>query len=151
MPAKVSKLRSRARQPQSRSDNKSRRARILLVDDNAEFLALVKDFLSTGFDVIGTLPDGETLLEKVDALSPEIIVLDISMKELSGIECAKILRKRNCPAKIIFLSVIEEAQIIRAALAIGAGGYVVKSRINSDLIPAIEAVQAESVYVSRTI
>jgi len=81
-------------------------------------------------------------------LKPDVIVTDISMPVLSGIEAANRLNESGCKSKIIFLTVHSDSDFVRTCLATGAFGYVVKSRITTDLIPAIQDALAGRIFIS---
>ena len=104
--------------------------------------------LAPEFEVIATAGDGLLALEAVARLSPEVVVLDIAMPGLDGIHTARQLRRSGCKAKIVFLTVQDDEDYISAALATGANGYVLKSRMQSDLIPAIREALAGGVFIS---
>jgi DNA-binding NarL/FixJ family response regulator len=89
-----------------------------------------------------------SVLDQIDAISPDIAILDISLGDLTGFEVARRLRDRGCPAKIIFLTLHEDADFVKAAFALGASGYVFKSRVTEDLIRAVDAVSIGSRFVS---
>lgn len=114
--------------------------RILLADDNPEVLDTLVDMLHPSFVVLGALPNGASLLEQAAVQNPDLIVLDISLGDMTGFEVAKRLRRSGCGAKIVFLTVHENIDFIQAAFDLGAGGYVFKSRIDPDLIEAIHKV-----------
>jgi DNA-binding NarL/FixJ family response regulator len=127
------------------------RARVLLADDHAEFLALAAELVNLEFDVVKTLENGAAVLEEVSSLDPDVIVLDISMSPLSGIETAERLMARDKTAKIVFLTVHEDVDYLRSALATGALGYVVKDRLASDLIPALRLALAGELFISASL
>ena len=127
------------------------RARVLLADDRAEFLSLVQQLLETEFDVIKTFENAEAVVEQVGELNPDLLVLDITMPGLSGIEAARRLSAGKEKRKIIFLTVHKDPDYLRSALAVGALGYVVKDRLASDLIPAMHEALAGRRFVSSTI
>jgi DNA-binding NarL/FixJ family response regulator len=121
-----------------------------LADDHDTFLAVTTRLLEPEFEVVKTVGNGLAVLEDVAALGPEIVVLDISMPLLSGLEAARRLHAAGSPARIIFLTVHDDPDYVRAALATGALGYVVKCRLASDLRRAmIEALAGRS-FVSPT-
>lgn len=123
--------------------------RILLVDDNRQVLDYVREFLSLGdYKVVGAVTDGQVALEAVARLVPDVIVLDISMPVLDGIEVARRVRKTQPGIKIIFLTVDMHPDICRTALQTGACGYVLKPRLATDLIPAIELAKNGGRFVS---
>jgi len=116
--------------------------RLLLADDNPEILDTLVDMLQPPYVVAGALPDGASLLQQVSALKPDLIILDISLGDMTGFEVAKRLKKSGCTAKVIFLTVHENIDFVRAAFDLDAAGYVFKSRIGSDLVPAIDTICA---------
>src|SRR5690348_16354852 len=122
---------------------------ILLADDNSMILHLARRTLSTEFTVAASLKDGATVLKEVPTIQPDIIVLDISMGEPNGNEVARRLRESGCSAKILLLTVHQTLDYVQAALAAGASAYVIKSRMNSDLVPAIKAACSGRLFVSQ--
>lgn len=124
------------------------RPRIILADDHAAMLARVTTLVGSEFDVVATVGDGSLALEAAARLHPELLVLDIAMPGLDGIHTARELRRNGCTAKIVFLTVQEDEDYISAALEAGAHGYVLKSRMQSDLIPAIRQALAGQVFIS---
>jgi DNA-binding NarL/FixJ family response regulator len=124
------------------------RTRILLAEDHKDVRDRVVRLLEPEFEVVGTVGDGLALLEAAARMKPDVCVLDISMPKMSGIEAAAQLRKRGSAVKVVFLTVHEDADFVRAALATDALGYVVKSRMASDLRSAIREALAERLFVS---
>lgn len=122
---------------------------MLVADDQTRMLDLVAELLAGSFDVIGSVSDGQAALEVTLKLEPDLVVLDISMPGMSGIEVARELKKRASSAKIIFLTVHEDAEILASCRAAGGLGYVVKELMSSDLIPAMNEALADRVFVSR--
>src|SRR5271169_6906952 len=119
-----------------------RRPRILLADDHPEMLKKVAQLLKGDFEVVAAVENGERLIEAAINLDPDLIVLDISMPVLNGIEAACRLKESASRAKVIFLTMHEDPGFVTAALSAGALGYVLKARVVVDLIPAIhEALQ----------
>jgi len=127
--------------------------KILLADDNATVLAHVGKMLSKQKDykVVAAITDGTTVVREYLRFRPEAIILDISMGEVSGINVARQLRDSGCNAKIIFLSVHEDRDYVNAAIGAGGSAYVVKSRLNSDLVSAINAALANKLFVSANL
>lgn len=126
-------------------------ARVLLADDHEEFLAAVVRHLEPHFEIVRTVGNGRTLLDAAARLAPDVIVLDISMPIMNGVEAARRLRAAGTSAKIVFLTVHADQDYVRAALGTGALGYVLKSELASDLLPCLrEALQGRS-YVSPAI
>lgn len=114
-------------------------------------LSQVTRILGTGFDIVGTVADGLQLLEAAGRLEPAVIVLDITMPGIDGLGAARSLKRAGCRSKLVFLTVHEDADFAREAMALGADAYVVKSRLASDLLTAIhEAVEGRK-FVSPTV
>jgi DNA-binding NarL/FixJ family response regulator len=127
------------------------RVRVLLADDHPEFLRATVCLLEPEFEVVGTVGDGQTLLDEAARQEPDLLVLDISMPVLNGIEAARRLKAVGSRAKIVFLTVHEDPDYVRAALAVGAQGYVVKSRLACDLPLASREALAGRSFVSPLI
>ena len=125
-----------------------RQMRILLADDHRKLLELVHGLLESAFEVVGCVEDGESLVEAAEKLLPDIIVTDISMPKLNGIEAIDRLRKSGCLSKIVFLSAHADSDFVSAALGVGALAYVTKPRINTDLLLAIREAHAGRIFVS---
>jgi DNA-binding NarL/FixJ family response regulator len=124
------------------------RARILLADDHKDIREKVMQQLEPEFEVVGAVGDGNALLEAASQMKPDVCVVDISMPIMSGIEAATQMKGSGSSVKIIFLTVHEDPDFLQAALDAGALGYVVKSRVASDLCPAIRAALAGRLFVS---
>lgn len=125
--------------------------RVLLADDHEEFLAAVVRHLEPHFEIVRTVGDGRRLLDEAARLAPDVIVLDISMPVMNGVEAARRLKAAGTSAKIVFLTVHADQDYVRAALGTGAVGYVLKSELASDLLPCLrDALQGRS-YVSPAI
>jgi len=127
------------------------RPRVLLADDHPAMLALTATVLACECLVVGSVADGRELLAEAERLHPDVIVLDITMPRLDGIEAARQLGRSQRPARLVFLTVHEDADFARAALDAGGLGYVVKARLASDLLPAIRAALANRRFISPTI
>jgi DNA-binding NarL/FixJ family response regulator len=123
------------------------RPRVLLADDHPALLNATTALLRSQFDVVGTAKDGASLVSEALRLFPDVIVADITMPVLSGIDAAHQLRESAFSAKIVFLTVHSEEQFVKACLAEGALGYVLKSHMKAHLIPAIHAALAGQTYV----
>jgi len=127
------------------------RARILLADDHKEMRELVVLLLDREFDIIGALQDGSAVIDATSKLKPDVCLLDISMPVLNGIEVANRLRQTGSNTKVIFLTIHEDADFLRAALESGARGYVVKRCLASDLLTAVREVLAGRTFVSESL
>jgi DNA-binding NarL/FixJ family response regulator len=131
------------------STTSSRPARVLLVDDNEAMLARVAAVLTPSYMVVGKAKDGQTALDAALALRPDVIVLDISMPGMSGLEIASRLRQAGSTIAVVFLTVHDEEEFVLAARSAGGIGYVVKRRLVSDLMIAVGEALAGRPFVSR--
>ena len=114
--------------------------RVLLVDDNRAMLAELRKELGEEFEISGTAGNGEDAIRAVLRLDPDVIVLDITMPIMNGLQVAEYVRDKNARTKILFLTIHEEPEYISAAFSSGASGYVTKRRLASDLAIAIREV-----------
>jgi DNA-binding NarL/FixJ family response regulator len=101
---------------------------------------MLAEMLQPPHVVAGALSDGTSVLQQVEALNPEVIILDISLPDMTGFEVIRRLKRSGSSAKVIFLTVHENIDFVRAAFDLDASGYVFKSRISSDLIEAINTI-----------
>ena len=124
------------------------RVRVLVADDHAAVLRSIVRLLSTDFDIVGTVADGKALLEAVKTTKPDVLVLDIAMPLITGIEAAQILRERGYKGKIIFLTVHDDPELVTAARELGALGYVAKERMLFDLPAAIKSALKGKAFMS---
>lgn len=122
--------------------------RILLADDHQLLLEKVASLLEQTFNVVGRVGDGQSLFEAAMRLKPDVIITDISMPILSGIEAVSKLKESGCTSKVVFLTVHTDPDFVLGCLVTGALGYVVKRRMATDLLPAIEAVLAGRRFVT---
>jgi len=129
------------------------RATVLLADDNSAILVHVRAMLEhePDFQVLATIEDGPAVLPQCAALHPDVLVLDISMGDVSGIDLAARLRDSGCISKIVFLTVHDDPDFVNAAMGAGGSAYVVKSRLNKDLIHAMHAALSDKLFVSPTL
>jgi DNA-binding NarL/FixJ family response regulator len=124
------------------------RPRVLLADDHQLVLQRVTSLLETAFNVVGAAHDGQEMVAEALRLRPDVIVADISMPGLTGIEAAHQLRQQGSTAKLVFLTIHLEDEFLDACLAEGALGYVVKAHLKTDLIPAINAALSGHSFIS---
>jgi DNA-binding NarL/FixJ family response regulator len=124
--------------------------RILLADDHEHLLEKVRQILDSKYDIVGTVSDGQSLVDAVAQLNPDVLVVDITMPIVNGIEAANKLKEDGCKSKIIFLTVHSDSDYVRACLATGAFGYVVKARMSGDLPRAIDEALAGRIFISPT-
>jgi len=107
------------------------------------------DALAKSCEIVGTLKDGASAIKAVDTLRPDVVVLDVSMRDMSGLEVATRLRAGGSTVPIVFLTVHDEEEFVRAARAKCGIGYVVKPRLTSDLLTAVMEAHAGRPYVSQ--
>lgn len=122
--------------------------RVLLADDQEEVCQMVASILGQAFKIVGLARNGEDLLQLAARKAPDVVVLDIAMPILDGIETAMRMRAYASNVKIVFLTMDEDRDFLNAALSIGALGYVLKTHIATDLIPAVLTVLEGKVFVS---
>ena len=127
---------------------KRSRVRIVLVDDSTEILDHVSNMLRSDYEVIGKISDGNAVCSEVESLNPDVVILDISMGNRSGLEIAQRLREQGYAREIIFLSVHEDPDFVTAAIGAGGRAYVTKPRMNEDLGLAVQSVLSHRVFVS---
>lgn len=127
------------------------RARVLIADDHAILLDAFKRLLEPEYAVVGTVTDGQALVQTAEALLPEVIIADISMPRLNGLDAAERLLKRLPEAKFVFLTVNEDASIAAEAIRRGAAGYVLKKSASAELFEALRQVLRGQTYVTPAI
>lgn len=116
------------------------RIRLLIVDDHADARAALKALLQEEFNIVAELPGAEAIQEAIRRHEPDVVLLDISMPGIDGLTAARILRKANVDAKIIFVTEHSDAQYVREAFRAGGSGFVVKSRAPAQIRRAIRRV-----------
>ena len=131
-----------------KQEHEVKRARILVAEDHQLVLQRVRILLQSAFEVVGDAHTGREMVAEAIRLKPDLIVADIGMPELSGIEAARELRKEGLVTKLVFLTIYSQDAFIDACMAEGALGYVVKSHMNTDLIPAIHEALAGRLFIS---
>ena len=127
-----------------------RKIRVLLADDNETILARVRAVLREEFEIVGSVNNGRDAITEVQRLDPDVLVIDISMPILDGLQAVSRLGP-GYRTKFVFLTVHEDQDFVDAAFAIGASGYVAKSDVSSDLAPAILEVVEGRKYISKSI
>ncbi len=138
-------------QPRGGGRQELDRIRVLLADDHEAMLERVAGLLKTECDVVGTATDGQQALEAARVLKPDVLIIDISMPMMNGIETAHHLKKAGVEVRIVFLTVHDDPDFAREALEAGALGYVIKPRIASDLVAAIREAYAGRLFLSPTL
>lgn len=127
------------------------RARILLADDHALLLEAFRALLEPEFEVVGTATDGRMLLAEFTRLAPDIVVVDIGMPLLNGLEAGRLLKAQQRTVKLIYLTMSPEPDLASAALRLGASGYLLKSSAASELKQAIHEALEGRTYVTPLI
>ncbi len=124
--------------------------RILLVDDHPIVRQGLKTLLEgrSGWEVIGEASDGAEAIEKAKSLNPDVMVLDVTMPRMNGLEACRVLRRQSPELEILFVTQHDSPQMMREALEAGARGYVVKSNAARDLLAAVEAVSEHRVFTA---
>lgn len=122
--------------------------RVLLADDHAAFAREVESLLEPEFEVVGTVHDGRAATEAARLLSPDVVVLDVKMPVMGGIESARSIFEHATDARVVFLSSYRSPALVRDALATGALGYVFKASAVEDLVRAIRAAIEGQTFVS---
>ena len=125
--------------------------RILVVNDSEQFRQLVSVILAMRPDlqVVGEASDGSEAVRKADELKPDLIILDIDLPNVNGIEAARQIRRCAPQSKIILLSPESAAEFVQEALSFGAWGYILKMNIGTELLVAVEAVLLGQQFVSK--
>jgi DNA-binding NarL/FixJ family response regulator len=124
------------------------RARVLIADDHRPMLDRIVALVAGEFSVVGAVMDGDELVEAAADLHPDVIVLDISMPRLNGLEAAARIAAKGAPPRIVCLTAHEEPDFMRAAWDAGALAYVTKTRLAADLQRAIRAALKGQRFVS---
>ena len=124
------------------------RTRVLLADDHAMLTDALVNLIRQEFDVVGVASDGRKMIEMAREKHPDVIVTDISMPELNGIDAARILRKELSTAKLLFLSMHSDLPLVEEAFRAGASGYVLKLCSVEEFIKAIQSVARGATYIT---
>jgi len=124
------------------------RTRILLADDHALTLECISAILAPHYEIAGTAVDGRALVEAAIRLKPDLIVVDITMPQLNGIDAARQIKASLPGIKLLFVTMHSSSAYVKAALDAGGTGYVLKSAIGEELLDAVAAVLSGRVYVS---
>ena len=131
--------------------SKRERARVLIADDFQPFLDRIVDLLSREFCVVGSVTNGAELISAAASLHPDVIVVDIYMPVVNGLEAAVLLRDGGFEVPIVYMTAHHESELLDAARKTGALGYVTKPHLVQDLVPAIRAALEGRHFVSRSV
>lgn len=123
-------------------------ARVLVADDNPAMVEATLHILEPEFNVVGTVGNGRDLLQLAAELQPDVLILDISMPILNGLEAARLLKQEGSNARIVFLTIHEDREFVEESLFAGAMGYVVKPRLATDLPIAVREALRGRTFVS---
>jgi len=125
--------------------------RVLLADDNPAMLEATLRILEPEFTIVGTVANGQDLLQVAAELQPDVLVLDISMPLLNGLEAARLLKREGSNARIVFLTIHEDREFVEESFFVGAMGYVVKPRLAIDLPIAVREALMGRTFVSPSL
>lgn len=128
-----------------------KRARILLADDHVIIIEGLRRLLEDQFELVGAVTDGMALIEAAKKNKPDIILLDISMPLLNGLDAARLLQKDSMRSKIIFLTMHTDSYFVKEAFRAGASGYLLKQSAGDELVTAINHVLQGKTYISPLI
>jgi len=128
-----------------------KRATILLADDHAMVIDGLRRILEPEYQVVATVSDGRAVLPAVREYGPDLVIIDISMPLLNGLDCTRQLRESGCRSKILVLTMHPDATLAQEALSAGASGYLLKSAPGSELKRAIEDIRMGLRYLSSEV
>jgi DNA-binding NarL/FixJ family response regulator len=134
--------------PSSQMSGDTKRISLILVDDHPGVLRQAIELLPERFEVVETLEDGMGLLSALNQFQPAILVLDITLPFVSGVDLARKVRAAGLATKIVFLTVHADSDYAWEAFDAGALGYVIKPRLASDLVPALDAALLGTRFIS---
>ena len=123
-------------------------ARIILADDHTLLLDTLKNLLESEFEVVGTFSDGRALLEAVPTLNPDVVILDIGMPTMNGLNAGERLKQVLPKLKLIYLTMNQDPDLAAEAFRLGASGYVLKNSAASELVHAIHEALLGRSYVT---
>jgi DNA-binding NarL/FixJ family response regulator len=122
--------------------------RVLVADDHRGMRDALVRLLSTEFDVVACVADGEAAVSEAVRLAPDFVVLDIAMPELDGMTAAAQMKAAGSTAKVVFVTNFRDREFLRQSLVLGEVGFVAKDSVVADLVPAIRSVLAGHSFVS---
>jgi DNA-binding NarL/FixJ family response regulator len=129
----------------------SDRPRVVVADDHHAMLDTLVQMLSSEFEVVAAVSDGLSVVTAAAELEPDLLVLDIAMPGLNGIAAAMRVRKSGSNVKVVFVTNLRDREFVQESLALGQVGFVVKSRLVADLLPAVRSVLAGQSFVSLSV
>jgi DNA-binding NarL/FixJ family response regulator len=125
-----------------------RKPQVLLADDHALLLGAFEKLLAPECDVVGQVGDGRALVTAAETLKPDVIVLDIAMPLLNGLDAGRQIKKMRREVKLVFLTMNEDADLAAEAFRAGASGYLLKRSAASELVTAIRQVMKGQSYIT---
>jgi DNA-binding NarL/FixJ family response regulator len=128
-----------------------KRIRILLADDHTLFCSLLRDLLEPEYEVVGNVGDGQELLKAALSLRPDVVLADIGMPSLNGLDAGRRLKQANPQVKLIYLTMNNNVEYAREALHAGASAFVLKNALSSELLKAIRDALRGVSYVAPEI
>jgi DNA-binding NarL/FixJ family response regulator len=127
----------------------SHRARVLIADDHTLIAELCQRLLQSEFDVVGIVGDGRSLVREVGRLKPDLVLVDVAMPILNGLDAGQQVKKDWPGIKVLYLTVNRDPQVAAEAFLRGASGYVLKTCASSELVAAVQEVLRGGTYMSR--
>ena len=124
------------------------RIRVLIADDHEGVLHDICGLLEPEFDVVGAVEDGQSLISAADTFQPDVIVTDISMPRMNGIEAARLIIQKNPTSRIVLLTAYKDSALLEQGLSVGALGYVLKLKAEEELSLAIHSALEDKRFVS---
>lgn len=128
-----------------------KRTKILIADDHSMVIDGLRGLLEPEYELVGAVNDGRAVLPEVQKMKPDVVIIDISMPLLNGLDCTRQLREAGCTAKILILTMHPDATLAQEALAAGASGYLLKSSPGSELKGALKEVLQGRTYLSPAV
>ena len=125
-----------------------RRPRIVVADDHALMVGALEKLIGEGYEVVGRFGDGRSLVTEVGALKPDLIILDVSMPLLNGLDAARLIKRQLPGVKLIFVTMNEDPELAAEAFRAGASAYLLKTSAPAELQTALEEVMRGRSYVT---